>query len=161
MASLFTIRQEILSLIDMETGEILDPELYDQLQMDRAEKLENTACLIKNLVADAQAYEAQEKAFAERKQRAKKTVERLKKLIADDLNGEKLRTTRAEITFRKSEAVEIEDEGKLREWAVTHCPEILTIKTPDINRTAIKNAIKEGREIPNAVLVERHNVQIK
>lgn len=161
MASLFTIRQEILNLIDMETGEILDPELYDQLQMDRAEKLENTACLIKNLVAEAQAYEEQEKAFAKRKQRAKNTVERLKKLIADDLNGEKLRTTRAEITFRKSEAVEIEDEGKLREWAVTNCPEILTIKAPEINRTAIKNAMKEGREIPNAVLVERQNVQIK
>ena len=43
-------------LVDMDTGEILS---LDALQMEREQKLENVACYIKNLTADADALKAE------------------------------------------------------------------------------------------------------
>ena len=159
--NLFEINQAILGTIDTETGEVLDVERLDALQMERRNKLENVACWVKNLEADAEAYKAQKSAFAEREKKAKAKAESLRKWLSDALNGEKLTTTRADMSFRRSEVVEIENETVMRNWAITLHPELLTIKVPEINRTEVKKALKAGMEIPGAVLVERQNLQIK
>ena len=51
MSSIYEINQAIMDCLDPETGEILDMEALEQLQMDRVQKAENVACWRKNLMA--------------------------------------------------------------------------------------------------------------
>lgn len=155
MASLYEIDQAILECLDFETGEILDAERLDSLQMERQEKVESVALWIKNLSADAIAFKAEKEAFVEREKAALKKIESLKNWLSWALDGQKFSTWRCAVTFRKSEAVEIEDDCKLPQYLlnekVTYTP----------NKTAIKEAIKAGEEIPGCKLVERMNPTIK
>ena len=64
MSALYEIQEGILSCIDLKTGEIIDVERLHELQMERRQKIRNIACWIKNLLADARAYEEEEKTFA-------------------------------------------------------------------------------------------------
>lgn len=155
MPNLYEIDQAIMECIDNETGEILDSARLDALQMERNSKIENVACWIKNLSADALAYKAEKEAFAEREKKALKKAEELKAWLAGVLEGQKFSTWRCAVSFRKSEAVEITDEGSIPR-------EMLTEKiTYSPNKTVIKEAIKAGQEIAGAQLVERLNASIK
>ena len=64
--NLFEIENEIMNCWDQETGEILDSDRLDQLEMERDTKIENIALYIKNLTADAEALKAEKQSFAER-----------------------------------------------------------------------------------------------
>lgn len=162
MAALYEIDQQILDCIDLETGEILDAEKLNELQMERDEKIEKVALWYKNLVSDAEAYKAEKEAFAEREKAAKNKAESLKKWLAYALNGEKMSTQKVAISFRKSEAVEIEDEERVITFAQKNGrDDLLSYKAPTVNKSAIKAVIKTGKEIPGAVLVEKQNISIK
>lgn len=162
MPSLYEINLEIMNCIDYETGEIIDAERLNALQMERTAKLENVACWIKNLKADAEAYKAEKEAFAAREKAAKNRMESLKSWLAEALQGEKFTTTKAAVSFRKSEAVDIVDEDKFVNWAsVNGRDDLLTYSAPSVNKTAIKAALKNGLETPWATLLEKQNVQIK
>ena len=63
---LYEIDQAIMDCIDMETGEIVNEELLNDLQMERDAKIENVALWIKELKAEAEALKAEKLAFAER-----------------------------------------------------------------------------------------------
>lgn len=155
MATLYEIDQEIMSCIDMESGEILDQERLDALQMARADKVEAVALWIKNLTADANAYKAEKDAFAEREKKALARIEQLKKWLAMACDGQKFNTWRCAVNFRKSERVDIADESKIPQ-------ELLTCKTmiaPD--KAAIKEALKAGEIIEGCTLVTHYNPIIK
>ena len=155
MASLYEINQAILDCIDMETGELIDPERLEQLTMEKDQKIENVACWIKNLTAEAAAYKAEKAAFAEREAQALKKADTLKKWLSDALAGQKFSTAKCAVSFRKSEAVMVDDVNLIP-------AEMLRIKTTyEPDKTAIKNAIKSGREINGCMLVENTNIQIK
>ena len=53
--SIYEIDDSILALVDMETGKIEDEKRFDELQMERRQKVENIGCYYKNLVAEAKA----------------------------------------------------------------------------------------------------------
>ena len=65
--NLYQIDAEILKVIDFETGEVLDEDKLEELQMSKNEKIENILLYIKNLNADAEIIKAEEKALAERR----------------------------------------------------------------------------------------------
>ena len=48
MASLYQIEEAIMDCVDMETGEIIEIERLDQLQMEREVKIENIELIMKN-----------------------------------------------------------------------------------------------------------------
>lgn len=58
------------------------------------------------------------------------------------------------VSFRRSEAVEIYSEEIIP-------PAFLDQPPPKVNKIRIKEAIKSGREVPGAELVQRKNLQIK
>ena len=162
MAALYEIDQQILDCIDLETGEILDAEKLNELQMERDEKIEKVALWYKNLVSDAAAYKAEKEAFIEREKAAKNKAESLKKWLAYALNGQKMSTQKVAISFRKSESVEIEDEEKVITYAQKNGrDDLLRYTAPAVNKPAIKAVIKTGKEIPGAALVEKQNISIK
>lgn len=151
---LYEIEQAIMDCIDMETGEIIDAEKLDQLQMEREAKIENVACWIKELKAEAEALKAEKLAFAERQKVAENKMESLKKWLAYALDGQAFKSTRASVTFRATESVEITDIYKLDE-------NFLRYKEPEADKTAIKDAIKAGQEVAGATLVKSTSTIIK
>ena len=161
MATLYEINQAMLECVDMETGEVLDAEKLDALQMERTAKLENVTLWIKNLLADVEAYEKEIATFVARKKTAENKIENLKNYLAYALNGEKFSTSKCTVSYRKSQIADIKDEAAFKAWAVVVAPELLTIQEPRINKTEVKRCLNEGESIPGAVLVERQNIQIK
>lgn len=154
MATLYEIDQAILDCVDMETGEIIDIEKLDQLQMDRERKVENTALYIKNLLSDAAAIKEEKDKLAERQRVCEGKARRLKEYLSKYLAGEKFKTPKVAISYRRSESVNVSDIWKIPE-------EYLKYKDPEPNKTAIKAVLKSGGEIPGVQLIETQNIQIK
>ena len=157
--TIYEIDQAIMECVDLETGEIIDTEQLDKLQMERDTKLENVACWIKDLKAEAEALKNEKQALAERQRVAENKAESLKKWLAYALQGEKFKTPKCAISFRKSEAVEVTDEG-LNNLMKEH-DELLTYKAPEPNKTKIKQAIKDGLSVEGVQLVQNISTIIK
>lgn len=152
---LYEIDAQILECcIDQETGEIIDAEKLEALQVEREKKIENVALWIKNLTAEATAYKAEKMAFAERQKKAEEKAESLKKWLADALGGTNFKTTKAAVSFRKTQSVQVSDIWALGEEFVKYAD-----PTPDKN--AIKAALKAGQEVNGAELIESISVSIK
>ena len=150
---LYEIDQQILDCIDSETGELIDPERLSALMMERDAKIEGVALWVKNLESEVLALKAEKDAFAERERVTKSKVERLKKWLSDALGGQKFSTTKCAVSFRRSLKTEILDADSIP-------TEYLKVKTePDV--TAIKNALKDGQEVPGCQLIENQNISIK
>ena len=156
--TLFDINKAILEFdyeIDEETGEILNAEELDALELARDEKIEGVGLWIKNLQAEAEAVKKEKDAMADRQRRLEKKAESLKNYLAWALKGEKFSTPRIAMSWRKSESVLIPDEALLDDRFVN----ITMIKKPD--KKLIKDTLKAGLEVPGAELVTKQNLQIK
>lgn len=152
--------EELLTNVDPETGELLiDPEEVDALMLERQDKLEGIALAIKNASAEVQAIKAEEDALAERRRRIEKRRDGLRDFLQQALAGEKLETPRVAVSYRRSKALEI-DENAFWPWAQDHS-EYLRVKAPEIEKKKITDAIKDGMQIPGAALVERVSMSIK
>lgn len=153
MATLYEINEQIAGLVDPETGEIADFEAFEKLNLDLDTKIKNIALWIVNLRSDAEQLEEQEKKFRERKTSAKNKAEYLKNLLDGFLSGEKRSYPEVVISYRKSEQVAVDDNAKLDN-------RFLRIKT-EIDKTALKDALKHGESIEGARLEVKNNIQIK
>lgn len=162
MPSLYQIEQEIMECIDLESGEVIDSARLDALQMEREKKLESVALWIKNLKSDVEAYMAEMENFAARKKAAERKIESLNDYLANALGGNKFTTAKCAVNFRRSEGVKFDNEDTFRTWCVqNNRADLLTIQAPKISRTAVKASLKDGDELPGAVLEERLNINIK
>lgn len=153
MAKLYEIKQDILDCIDMETGEITDPERLEQLQIDRHEKLRNIAFVAINASADIAAYREQEKRFTAKRKAAEKTLAWAKETLARELAGQKMKEAEFTISYRPSEVVEIDDDADLP-------AEFIKMKS-EWDKAAIKEALKEGAVFEGCRLVQKQNIQIR
>ena len=154
MANLYEINDDILSCVDMETGEVIDEDKLQQLQMKFDEKVEGIACWIKNLLSDAAAIKAEKDNLAEREKACKNKAESLKRYLQSALCGEKFKTAKVSISYRKSESVEIADGAKIPD-------EYLKYSEPEVKKMDLKKAIKSGETFEGVSLVEKQNIQIK
>ena len=158
MANIYQIRAEIENFaaeVDEETGEFLNAEAWDALNMAYEEKIENIACYIKNLRSDVSALEAEMKSLKERAAAKEKKAAQLEKLLQSNMDGQKFETARCIVSFRRSTAVEIEDISLLPENLLT-----VKIETKP-NKAAIGKLLKEGHDLPGCALVEKQNISIK
>lgn len=153
MATLYEINEQIAGLVDPETGEIADFEAFEKLNLDLDTKIKNIALWIVNLRSDAEQLEEQEKKFRDRKTAAKNKAESLKNLLDGFLSGEKRSFPEVVISYLKSERVTVDDDAKLND-------RFLRIKT-EINKDALKDALKRGESIEGARLEVKNNIQIK
>lgn len=151
---LYEINEQILSCIDSETGELIDPEKLNELQLEKDEKLENLTLWYKDLIAEANALKEEKEAFAAREKAAKNKAESIKNYLSYVLNGEGFKTTKCAVSFRKSEKTVVDD--------IYQIPSIfLKYPEPKADLTGIKKAIKDGEEIKGVHLEETQNIQIK
>lgn len=152
--TLYEIDQELLSCIDAETGEVIDAEKLNSLQMERETKIESVALWIKDLKAEAEALKAEKLAFADRQKAAENKAESLKNWLSEALNGEKFKTTKVAVSFRKTKSVMVDSVYDLDAKYVKY-------KDPDPDKKAIKEAIEAGQTVKGAQLVESVSVTIK
>lgn len=147
--------------VDAQTGEIFDGDYLDKLEMAKDEKIANIILFIKNLRSEEAAYKAQEDAFKKKRTSVGKKADHLEEYLNKMLGGQawdKDPQKRGCVTFRKSEVVECDDITKLttKKWNG-----YLRYKAPELDKTAIKKALKEGIKVPKCHIVEKMNMQIK
>lgn len=159
--NLYDIRAEIEELIDPESGEISDIEKFEELSGSAEAKLENIAIYIKNLEASAELIQREIALLTERKKKALNKAERLKAYMQGFLNGQKFETAKCKCEFRKSTPLEIEDETKFIEWAKINNDKYLKYSEPSVNKTAVKDDISAGMQVPFAQIVTKMNLSIK
>lgn len=145
--------------IDEETGEILDKEYIDSLEMAFDEKVKNILLWIKQLDSEVEMAKKQEAMVKAWKKSKENRRDSLKKYVAGVLNGRKWeaddmsckagwRITKDSVTVDDVKAIPIE-----------------YFKTPqyesNLNKTAIKEALKAGTVIAGVHLEDKNNIQIK
>ena len=158
--TIYEIDNEIMNCVDMETGEVIDTEKLNELQMERDAKIENVALWIKELKAEAEAIKNEKQALAERQRVAENKAESLKNWLAYALNGEKFKTAKCSISYRNSESVEVTEEGL--EALMREHEDLLTYETPEPNKKAIKDAIKnDGLDVAGIQLIQKTSTIIK
>ena len=152
MRALYDIDQDILDCVDLETGEILDVEKLDALQMEREAKLEGVALW----VAEADKLTARKKALDNK-------IEGLKNWLLFALGGEKLKTPRCNVYQTHNQRVVIDDEKALIDMFMSSPfgEKFLRMKDPEIDKTALKDSMKQGYEYEFAHLEETESVVIK
>ena len=157
--SIYDIDDSIMSLVDMETGEITDEQAYDNLQMARDAKIENIGCFYKNLMAEAKAMKEEEANLAQRRKAVENKAERIKNLLVYALKGERFESPKVRCSYRKATSVHVDDD--FVSWAQEHADDLLAFKEPTPDKTAIKAALADGREVEHAEIVTSESLQVK
>ena len=151
--------------IDPETGEITNLDELMGLQMDRDRKIENIACLVKNLKADVKAMKEEAQTLTDRRRVVENKVARLEAVLDEALDGQKFQTPRCVVSFRNSKAVEVDDEDALINWACLNGQEdnFVRYKSPEINKANLLKWLKEDHPLdpPGVRLVERRSLGVK
>ena len=178
--SLFEIQDAMMTLleyaVDPDTGEIIETEeefneLYNSIQIDLQTKLDNTNCLQKMIDGEIDVIDKEIKRLTAEKKARERKREWLKNRVdyfvrsqftdengnldTEGLNKYKLDLPHSKIGYRKSDSVEVTDIKQLPKEYI----KIKVEENPD--KVAIKNAIKDGKEIKGAKIVTNYNIQIK
>ena len=157
--TLYEIDKDIQVLIN-EDGEIEDIERFDALAMERDKKIENVGCWVKNLTAEVAAMKEEKKRLEDRIKSKDRMIDSLEWWLDKALDGQKFESPRVAISYRKSKAVEIQDEAVFKAWAKDYAPALLKV-TYTIDKTGVKNYIASGAECPCAEIVERKSMQVR
>lgn len=158
MATLFELNKAIMDFeldIDESTGEILNADELDALELARDEKIEGVALWYKNLVAEAEMVKAEKNNMADRQKRLENKAESLKNYLAYALQGEKFSTPKVAVSYRKSKSVEIDDGAELPKAYI----KVEEVRKPD--KKMLKEALEGGEVIDGVRLVEKQNLSVK
>ena len=140
-------------------------DTLDGMEQELVRKAENVAVYIKNMESEAKTLKAEEDKLKSRRQAKENAAKRMREYLMDCMkqaNISKIDEPRAVISLRNNpESVEISDENDFISWANEDHDEYLRYKAPEINKTAVKNALKSGAEIPFAALTRSQSLTIK
>lgn len=160
--SLYHIDQALENLVDHDTGEVLDFDAFEELQMARDAKIEGIVCWTKNLAAEAKAIREEEKELAERRRALEAKRDKLLGYVDRALDGAPFQTARCSVTYRKSTAVEITSMEALVKWCMDNGYDgKVTYAAPTVAKSDITAMLKAGTAIDGAELVTRMNMGVK
>lgn len=151
--TLYEIDSAIIGCMDEETGEIIEGAM-EELELDNIQKAENIALSIKNDAAMAKALKEEIDKLTQRLRTCNNGIDSKKKYLPYLLGGKKLKTARVSVSYRNSESVTIDDLGSLAE-------EYIRIPEPQADKTAIKKAIKAGKEVTAAHIETSKSVIVR
>ena len=148
----------------MMTDALLDT--LDAVDGEMEDKLANCGAFIKQLSAESDALDAEIKSLRYRSAAKKREIDSFKVYMMacmENADVKKIDQPLAKLTIRQNaESVEVADEKNFIDWAMTHDrDDLLRYSMPDINKTAIKDALRSGAEIPGAQLVRTKSLIIK
>lgn len=154
--NLYEIENAILECVDTETGDIIDIERLETLEMERDRKISNIACWIKDLKAEAEAIKTEKQSLEKRQKVAENKADQLKRYLEGYLDGAKFKDARVSISYRSSTSTVLDENIDL-DALPDNCKKV-EIK-PSL--TAIKEALVNGEVIDGAHLVTKQNIQIR
>ena len=148
-------------LIDAETGELVSvAQALDALRMEREAKLENVACWVKNLYAEADAIREEENRLIKRRKAAETKAANLKAwllaaMTREDGTTDKLKTGRVMVSVKRNPPSTVVDDELL--------PSTYKVAkiTYQANKELIKRELLAGGEVPGAHLEYGRSVVIK
>ena len=157
------IEHAIENAYDPETGELLTPEeeMFAQIEKITSDfelLIDNLASDVKNIRAEAADVKDEKMKLAKRQSQLEARADRAKRLLAYLLKGEKWKNGRHSISYRKSDELVCEDD--FIEWASVNAPQYLKIE-PEVRKTDVKNAIKNGEVFEFAHIESKNNIQVK
>ena len=166
--NLYEIEESILQAMELfEAGDLTEGELIQALgtleEMTK-EKIDNIACYIKSLNAEAKALKEEEENLNKRRKAKENQAERLKEYIRNYLtikDIKKLETTRNKISIAKTpgKAV-ISDQEAFINWANENNKDLLKFDIKaDISK--IKGLIKDNEIIPYVTIENGTRLNIK
>ena len=149
---------ELQKELEREEDAEIKQDLQELIAVELEKKSNNIVYVIKNLESNNAAIDAEIERLQALKKRNSSNIEKVKSNILwfmQQNNIDTIKTDLATFGKRKSESTDIENIELIPQ-------EFITIKqtfTPD--KTAIKKAIKEGREVAGAKVVINYSLQIK
>lgn len=159
---LYEINREIEDLfessVDKETGEISSDASakLDELIKDKNQKILNTAKFIKNRTAFVEAMRAEMKALQARVRSEEVRMEWLENYAKTYMaHGEKYEDAQCAVSLRKSSRVDVKDINLI---PADYKKEKIEITA---DKKAIGDAIKSGKIVDGAVVVDTYSMQIK
>ena len=148
-------------LIDAETGELISvAQALDALRMERETKIENVACWVKNLSAEADAIREEENRLMKRRKAAETKAANLKAwllaaMTREDGTTDKLKTGRVMVSVKRNPPSTVVNDLLLpstyKVAKITYQP----------NKELIKRELLAGGEVPGAHLEYGRSVVIK
>ncbi len=165
MLTLYQIKDTYLYFLDkVAAGEVPEESIADTLESiegEFEEKADNIACLIKTLIAEADAIKLEEENLKKRRETKERHIERLKEYLSNNmlqLGKSKIETARNILSFKKSASLQIADENSF----IKKYPDLIKVEVErTIPKKDITDLIKSGEALDGAVLVEKQNLQIK
>ena len=148
-------------IIDEETGELGSVvQALDALRMAREEKLENVACWVKNLIAEADAIREEENRLVKRRKAAETKAARLKTwllaaMTREDGTTDKLKTGRVMVSVKRNPPSTV-----VNDLLLPSTYKVAKI-TYQANKELIKRELLAGGEVPGAHLEYGRSVVIK
>ena len=143
---------------DEETGELLFED-KGELELSIAEKAEAVACYRKNLAAKAAAIKAEIDTLSERMKRSQRAVESFDRYIANcvaNTPDKAIETARVALRIKQCPpSVQVLDEASVPQ---EYLKEKVTVS---VDKTKVKNAIKDGIEVPGCSLVRNTRLEVK
>lgn len=140
-------------------------DTLDGMEQALVEKAENVAVYIKNTEAEAKVLKAEEDKLKARRQSKEAAAKRMREYLMrcmDQANISKIDEPKAAISIRNNaESVEISDSGEFIKWAESGHDDYLRYKDPEVNKPAVKAALKAGENIPFAALARSRSLTIK
>ena len=168
MVSIYEIQKEMEKYLawDFEENQEEAIKKFEELEVKFEEKLENIAKYITNLNAEAESLKPEIERLVEKQQSYKKKAENLKKFVDIILFNKyeyeirnwvikKIPAWNFDYAYRKSEAVIITDEEAISKDYKK------IVETTKIDKTAIKKAIKEWKDVDGAEIKNNFNLNIK
>ena len=162
---LYEIPHEIEALVNEETGEITDIELFTQLQEEQEQKLANVALWTKNNDSDVEALKQEARNLLDRAKTIENKNNNLKEFLKQYMisNGiEKIETPRVVVSFRKSSSLIVDDENELIKYCKDNGLDNLYEEkvVTSVKKNEVKKYVKET-PIGVAHIDEKKNIQIK
>lgn len=169
--TLYELTGDFLSLMNMLYDEDVDEESLldacEHIETQIEDKADGYAKIIKGLEASAVGIKAEEKRLKERREKLEKRVDLLKHNLEGTMRAmgkTKFKTDLFSFGIRKNPAsVKIADpEAFIDQCRKDGRDDLLRFKDPEIDKTAVKNAIlKDGEVIDGAEIVQTEGLQIR
>lgn len=157
MSTLYELTGQYLEIYNLDMDDETKQDTLESIDWneDYENKVENYIKVIKNNDADIEARKNEIKRLSDLNKSAERKNERLKEVLKESMaltGHERVDTPLFKVSFRKSEAVEVDD---------LLLPESYKVATWKADKKRLKEDLKNGLEISGAELVERKNLSIR
>jgi len=166
---LYEIKEDYLKVLEMAEDDEVDADaIRDTLasiEGEFADKADNVACIIKQLYAESEAIKKEQDKLAERAKACKAKGDRMKSYLYEQMSAigqRKITTSRNVLTIANTApSVKVDDEALFFNWATLKHDEYIRQEAPKPDKTAIKDALKNGVEIPGVHLEAGESLRLR